>query len=406
MNHLMTPVRTRWDLVGGLALGILSLTLSCAPLPARKSVAKLAPKEKTAPARLLDGPSDARDCQDLQHLGRPTSPGLGCMPIKGGFVGLLGKAKTETWDDADGVTSSSVDYDLWVFQPSPGAVAKLAPGAGRSDSGRAALDRSVARRLTWPDGDSCADKVQEGGGSSATSTCSLFLVHDLDEDGSPEIVLKKYESSADAGCCTRPDDSYTYAFYSITKDALVPYARFPTVKTDADTFSVVDYDHDGRPHFYSQLTYNIPNNCHTFNGFLSHTLPGGAQALDDQTARQAAREFCPQQPTRAMAQVPIKELAAYVLCARLWGASAEQLTTELSQRCHTQESQTIDDQGQEHYRFPWQFCYHPGIECDYPEIANFCGEWVDDLASITPPFLFRQAAVAAPPVPAPPPAPR
>ena len=378
--------------MGGLALAVLGLTLSCASPSLPKTGAQLHAAENAAVARHPDNPAGARSCQELRSLARPQGPGLGCVAINGGFVGLLGNKKTESWNDAEWSHQSSVSYDIWALQPRPAAGARNAAGAGKGDAASTAArsDAREPRRLRWPEDDGCMDSEDFGGGSSSTSRCSLSLVHDLDDDGSPEVVLKKEESSSDAGCCTQPATSYKHVFYSIQGDALVPYNQLPSVQFAEDTFAIVDYDHDGRPDFLSYLDYKIPGNCTTFKGFLIHSRAGGERSQDDQVARQAAREYCPQPPTRPLEQVPTKELAQHILCARLWGATTEQLQAALNKRCHAQESVAYDDQGGEHYRFPWQFCYRDGLECDYPEIHGYCGSWVDELAKQTPPFLLTQ----------------
>lgn len=117
---------------------------------------------------------------------------------------------------------------------------------------------------------------------------------------------------------------------------------------------------------------------------------------DDAVAKNAARSWCPKLPTNPTSALRGKELARYALCARLWGQSADAVRARLGKRCLHSSSVEFDEKGQERYPYPWQFCYHSGIECDSDEIRDFCGDWMDELLKSEPPFRFQAETVAAP----------
>lgn len=268
--------------VCGFALTTGFLFLGCAAHPPQKATTSQPAVSQTAALAMNTGMWGVRTCDDVKGLGRPTVSGTSCVPIDGGFVALIATSKSESWNDSDGAQHYDyVMYDIWAYRP-----ARKRPAGGKA--GSADADHGQPERIRWRDQDVCKEGSGGGGGESSEAQCSIFLVHDLDDDGELEIVIKRFESSMSAGCCTSPSQSYHYAFYTIEDETLVPSKRYPTLERDDDTLTVVDYDHDGRPDLYSKLDYKIPASCDDTPGFLLHSLPGG-RAVARRCRRQERR---------------------------------------------------------------------------------------------------------------------
>lgn len=367
-------------------MGLSLAFAGCRAVPATKTAPAGPTAGKGAPPS-LDLPrslSTVRSCDELRQLKRPAVAGTSCLPLYGGYVALVATSQTESWDDADGEQHGSTSsFAVWAYLPA--RPPRKEKGAQAVSPPAESAERP--QRLNWRDGDGCTEGSSSGGGESAQTQCSLLIAHDLDDDGEIEIVLKKYEASASAGCCSTLQQTYRYVFYTVEDGTLVPSKRFPAIEDESDSLSVRDQDRDGRPDLVGNLGYKIPAACGP-PGFLLHSAPGGVLSRDDATARQAARGWCPRPPSEKVTELRSDELAKYVLCARLWGESPAKLRARLAPRCATQESAVLDAQGQPSYPFPWQFCYREGIECGHPELRTFCGPWLDALIDAEPPFRF------------------
>lgn len=235
-----------------------------------------------------------------------------------------------------------------------------------------------------------------GWADADASSCGLRALGDLDGDGQSEILVATTSQSLDTGCCTDNQIAYQYEIYSYKGSALIRYDKIPTMKLYSDMEPFVDYDKDGRLDYWSFLSYEIPTPCYKQENkpvsprFLVHGQPGGAFSRDDEAARAAARSWCPRPPERPIKSVPPGELAAHLICARLWGAAPARLNEQLARRCRRSPHGESTKSGDVSYDgLPWQFCYHEGSECDHPEMRDVCGEWVRQLVTVEPPFRFR-----------------
>lgn len=235
-----------------------------------------------------------------------------------------------------------------------------------------------------------------GWADAEASSCHLRALGDLDGDGRSEILVATTEQSLNAGCCTDNHISYQYEIYSYKDNALIKYKNFPKMDLDSDMEPFVDYDKDGRLDHWSFFNYKIPPSCYQHKDkpisprFLAHGQQGGMFSRDDETARAAVRAWCPGPPKRSIKSVPPGELAAHLICARLWGATPAKLNEQLARRCRRSPQGEPTKSGDVSYRgLPWEFCYQEGSECEYPAMRDVCGEWVQELVAVEPPFRFR-----------------
>ena len=152
---------------------------------------------------------------------------------------------------------------------------------------------------------------------------------DYDGDGRAEVILRPTVWGTDP-----PEDLERWRVYTARGGAVVPYAPAAAVEVTG----VEDVDRDGRPDLLDANTFATPGGCGQGSGFLygptlvAHSLADGTFARDDAAARAYARAQCPAPPARlhpgdgpdAFAQTVFN-----VSCARLWGASAEAVVSQL-----------------------------------------------------------------------------
>lgn len=361
---------------------VLSLALfssGCAVRQAQRGGTESA-RGLTGSARPIQELRDLRSCDDVGKLDRPQAAG-NCVPLAtGGFVGLLASSRTTDWQDWDSHHGEYSTFQLWIYQPP-------APKDSKQGVADPSSTPEVLQHLSWPEKEDCKNGASDGGGESDQQSCSLLLAHDLDGDGKLEILIERVSREQSAGCCSPESRQKTYSFYSLNGTQLVPHPRLPEISGRDAVLSVRDFDGDGTPDVEGTLDYKIPAQCAP-PSLLLHAVPGQGLVRDDAVAKQAARSWCPRPPVAPSAALSAKELARYILCARMWGQSAQEVKTHLDLRCRTSESTTVDSQGQEHHPYPWAWCYQSGIECETPEVRDFCGPWVGELIEAPPPLRF------------------
>jgi hypothetical protein len=218
----------------------------------------------------------------------------------------------------------------------------------------------------------------------------LATVNDLDGDGTLDVILRKDKYEVETGCCTNPSSSTTYEPYLRQEDALVPYKQLPTLSFPSTVAALEDFDKDGRLDFWSLLGYQIPGLCADQPGkrptpaFLLHHRADGTLSRDNAVAQAAARSWCPKPPTPQVEKLPGAELASYVLCARLWGQSAAELRLNLARRCRFAPGELLADG-----RVAYGDCYRLGEECLKAGVDLVCGDWINALVDVEPPFHLR-----------------
>ncbi len=188
-------------------------------------------------------------------------------------------------------------------------------------------DRSSARPwsegITGPEGNLLCSTGDE---CVAVEAPSLF---DHDGDGEPEVFVR-VATERRGGPSTFHGRVWTFRDGSV--DVYPPSREWMVA-------AVRDVDGDGRPDLLTHGHYvtEAPGPCgevpHTAVGPLlaAHSLPDGRFSVADEAARRADREQCPASTaspeavlaTAAGGGVDVAATFVRVVCARLWGASAE-----------------------------------------------------------------------------------
>jgi hypothetical protein len=207
----------------------------------------------------------------------------------------------------------------------------------------------------------------------------LVRAFDYDGDGTPELIFTTVHEEGAAGEGATAVETFL-SLVALRGDAIVPLpalgaVRFP-VRLAETAELAPDIDGDGRPDALTWFDYEIPPGCFYETGgmlrpaFALHADPGGRFLGDDAAALAFARSWCPRPPTRPLAEVPGRELAAEVICARLWGASADEVGRALDSRCSTREPEG----------------YRAGEECVDTRERSTCGSWIFRIAEKAPPL--------------------
>ncbi len=155
----------------------------------------------------------------------------------------------------------------------------------------------------------------------------VAFIHDQDGDGVPELGL-----------------AATYSVEgSVDRVSAIYSARGDTLSVQTLSFdSARDFDGEGRLDLVVVDVQEVGEACGSgfpvnVSGkeYLGHGLPDGTYSFTDAVAERYAREQCPAPPT---------ELADYtsLWCARLWGASSEELAARLTGHC---APQVCDEEG-------------------------------------------------------------
>lgn len=314
-----------------------------------------------------------RQIRTGRELAAPWS--AGCTAVGDGFLGLVVKGfkHEETYAGDDDFRDWTVAYDIVAFLPEQ----------------RASGVRNLTADVTEP-GLSCVQSP--GWADAARHECAVRSIGDLDRDGNREIVLERIEEPRETGTCTRNTPIYKSRVYSIIGGRLVPYKSLPPIESERSFTEFSDHDRDGYLDSWSFANYQIPRACQVklLPGFLLHGQPDGTFTAADAVARDAARSWCPRPPAQTLDGVAAADLAAHVICARLWGTPKEKLKTALARRCTRSPHGEVTQEGGIHYRgLPWGFCYHQGDECEHAELSDVCGEWALALVDVEPPLQLR-----------------
>lgn len=195
-----------------------------------------------------------------------------------------------------------------------GARASLAPGRSHD-------------RVVGPD----EKNLLVGGEDSLSAELVAF---DWDGDGVPEIVPlvrgKDHEGP----------DFVRGRVFTLKRGAVELYA--PAAGLIAE--QVADVDHDGLPDLRTRAGFSAPSSgCEsgfdaTLDGpaWLAHARPDGTFSLGDEVAAREAMKHCPAPPRPLLpagAEGDAGVMAQAILCARIWGASAEVVLEALEAAC-------------------------------------------------------------------------
>lgn len=328
------------------------------------------------PYVLEEGFGDKRRTRQIRTGSELAAPwSAGCTAIGDGFLGLVVKGfeHKASYAGDDGLDDWTVDYDIVAYLPEQ----------------RPSGVRNLTADLPAP-GVSCVQSP--GWADAARNECAVRSLGDLDRDGNREIVLEQIEQPRETGTCTRATPTYKSRVYSIIAGRLSPYQGVPPLASERAFAEFRDHDRDGYLDYWSFAAYRIPLACQPklLPGFLLHGQPGGTFTATDAVARAGVRAWCPRPPAQTLDGVPAVELAAHVICARLWGTPKETLKAAIERRCSRSPEGEVTPDGSISYRgLPWGFCYHPGDECAHAVPAEMCGSWLTALTDVEPPFRLR-----------------
>jgi hypothetical protein len=174
---------------------------------------------------------------------------------------------------------------------------------------------------------------------SVDTSLSSPVVFDLDRDGEPEIFLSASIAQHEGGTDTR---SWLWTFRN---GAIKPYA--PAAKLEIA--AMADVDKDGTPDaLLAPYEGESDNNPAAFSQpisgprFLAHTLADGTFSTTDAAAEAYAKGQCPSKPEKLIvmsSEDAVSGEAASLtnaVCARVWGASAADVTKAAEAQCRKQ----------------------------------------------------------------------
>lgn len=300
------------------------------------TIAELARASATFPSCAFDAPEITRTCVSTPHA----TWGFRVDHAVGGDPNGFGRDRD---CDSRGYTVSLVHVDASGTEASIVPVASLQE-TWKLEAGNAVIDVSMA--ATW--------------GSLSLRTLAVF---DYDGDDDPEILLAG--DAADEG----PDRSVSEA-WTFKGGAIVPYAPLASF---AD-FAVEDVDNDGRPDLLTRGPYEQVEAASALGSsypaapaiFAYHSLSNGSFSVTDAEARAYAKSECPKrEPLRLVTETfPYFDdgVARNVVCAKLWGTSAGEVTRAWDAACKGWEAGGLS-----------------GTECE---------EWPKALGDVAPPFLL------------------
>ena len=114
--------------------------------------------------------------------------------------------------------------------------------------------------------------------------------------------------------------------------------------------------------------------------FLAHAVPGGEFRLDDAAAQNfVKKEWCDHAPLDVVRRQNDEAilLGNPLVCARLWGASREQLRRTVMRRCKTFST-----------REQWERAL---VRNDDANLREECAPWVPELIDAEPPLRLHEA---------------
>jgi hypothetical protein len=164
--------------------------------------------------------------------------------------------------------------------------------------------------------------------------------YDYDDDGNDEAILS-YELRARPPSASLPDVS---AIWSFSDSGVAPYPTAP--KLAAGSSGTEHLEFDMRPDLgdYGPFIAWLAPGCGlkdcaarlTGPRFFWHSLTDGSFSNSDGAAKAALKRACPKKPASVMVgsenQLNAPQTAKALVCARAWGATTEQIETELASK--------------------------------------------------------------------------
>lgn len=180
---------------------------------------------------------------------------------------------------------------------------------------------------------------------SIDTSLSRPSVFDFDRDGEPELLLLAEVSQTEGSTESR---SWLWTF----KDgAITPYAP----AAGLDIAAMDDADKDGAPDLVLMPYVGESDNNEaafpepvTGPSFLAHTLPDGSFSMTDAVAEAHAKNQCPSRPEKLIVmdrKRPVQgeeRSLRNVVCARVWGASAEEARSAADAQCRKRRGACTD----------------------------------------------------------------
>lgn len=186
----------------------------------------------------------------------------------------------------------------------------------------------VTGALSWrPRTGASAPGRPEEFAANSYSQNSLALVadHDYDGDGTPELIVHRWQWVEEGG------SSSGYDVYTVRAGAIVPYA--PAAAFDRID-AIADPDGDGRPDLVLPSPWSVTAPCgymgedHLGPSLLAHARPDGTFSTTDDVARAWTLARCERVGSDPATRPDVLDVA----CARLGGASPEAAVAALQAR--------------------------------------------------------------------------
>jgi hypothetical protein len=299
------------------------IVFSCSVLPELRESARLDPwkqparTEIAAACKVIDKAQEAaskRDASPPADNPNLSTIAAGCIPAAGGAWGLV-----------QTITGWQPNMLNAVMQPACG------PGA---DGGLCLYDVELS---IVPVHVSAKGARANGAAIQTTSLTEGGIVgstgvFDLDGDGEDELLL--------------PFDPSTILTFKDGK--VTPYAA----AAGRSFVGLVDADRDGRPDLLLNNPYASDAafvscgkryghpvlNFHVETSLIAHALPDGTFTADDDLTRRVAKTLCPEKPAKVVVKGGDGKLhngwiRNNIVCARLWGATADAVIAELERDC-------------------------------------------------------------------------
>lgn len=217
-----------------------------------------------------------------------------------------------------------------------------------ADGGVLALSGAVTLEYAW---------------NTDENRVSLVALSDYDGDGEPELLrmtdVRMHEAAPRHG-------SQVLTFKN---GNLTPYSKAPS----QTVWSAQDFDDDGRMDLVTRGPFAGVTMKNVFGAelpiapriFAAHSLKDGSFSSTDDAATAFTKQACPSKPTLdldiAQDSAKADELAQLVVCARVWGATEQEIVVAWKKSC--------------------------GGDAGGDPLA--CEPWPKRLAAITPPFVLH-----------------
>ncbi|MEO9233329.1 MAG: hypothetical protein ABI421_08355 [Polyangiaceae bacterium] len=176
-----------------------------------------------------------------------------------------------------------------------------------------------------------ADELFTAGSGGAAYGPTAFSTFDFDDDGEPEVIVRYTTGGVESADV---DSVAAFRFHGGTIARFVPVPGWNDLR---------DIDHDGRPDAVVDHRATDGTGCENYESedvaaptLVAHSIKGGFSTTDA-FAKSLASQACPSRPAKIVILrdhlVDEDATATNVICARVWGASAEEVTRAISGAC-------------------------------------------------------------------------